>query len=197
MTETKTPEEVATDFDVEAWLVDAHLPEESADVFKRPDVISELTRVKVRLKEASAINSAERTSADKSEIGFLEAEYTQLLEKFAASRLTVYVRAITQERLWDLRKEHDEAVKDVESKDEQNRLFGYVLLAAAIVAMRAEGSERKPVTLTPEQVRKFEQAIGAVQMPAILTARQRAQNSVPTVDADFLSRLSGAEAGQE
>jgi hypothetical protein len=34
-------------------------------------------------------------------------------------------------------------------------------------------------------------------MPAILEARQRAQNAVPTVDADFLRKSSGTVADED
>ena len=50
-------------FDVEGWLVDAALPEESATVYKRPDVVAELTDLKRRIGIETRAADAEQSAA--------------------------------------------------------------------------------------------------------------------------------------
>lgn len=184
---TNTPET----FDIEAWLTDAHLPEESADVYKRADVISELSELRRRIElEDAADDPQERTIGQKSPTADLEARYAELLQTFAASKLTVYVRALTGEELRTARAEHEKRTEGMEPK-EANIEFGYDLLAAAIVGMKPAGGERKPVSMTSQAVKKLAAGIGEVQVSAILQARQQAQSGVPQVDADFLLQRSG------
>lgn len=186
MTETSPAE-----FSIEDWLTDAHLPEDSADVYKRPDVISELSALKRRIALESDAVTVEKTAGTQ-RAATLEAEYEKLLHTFADSKLTVYVRALTRDEMKDLRAAHATAVADkVLTDKESNELFGYDLLAKAIIGVRPVGKERQPATFTPAKVKALEEAIGAVQLPAILEARQRAQNEAPAVDADFLRRPSG------
>ena len=62
--------------------------------------------------------------------------------------------------------------------------------------MKPAGGEGTPVTFTAGHVKALEKAIGATQMQLILAAKQQAQNGLPTVDADFLRKPSGTDAGQ-
>ncbi|UOD80354.1 hypothetical protein [Paenarthrobacter ureafaciens] len=189
---TATPET----FDVEAWIKDANLPRESATVYKRADVISKLTALKHRIEIARADDNGERTSGGKSELQRLEEEYVNLLKVFSDSAITVHVRALSRQELRDLREAHTKAMEGKDLKPaEENELFGYDLLAAAIVAVEPAGKPEQPASLTTDQVRALEEAIGATQLTSILAARQTAQNALPTVDADFLHRPSGTSDG--
>lgn len=190
MTENPNP---AT-FDVEAWLTDAALPEESATVYKRPDVVAELTDLKRRISIESRVNDVEQTAASKrSET--LEHEYEALLRTFSDSALTLYVRALTADELRALREAHDKRTAEMDPK-QANEEYGYDLLSAAITAVKPAGGQRVPATFTPAKVRGMENAIGATQMNLVLAARQQAQNGLPNVDADFLHKPSGTAAGQ-
>ncbi|XAZ30673.1 hypothetical protein AAHB34_16130 [Paenarthrobacter ureafaciens] len=183
-------------FDVEAWIKDANLPRESATVYKRADVVSKLTALKHRIEIARAGDNGERTSGGKSELKRLEEEYVNLLKVFSDSAITVHVRALTRQELKDLREAHEKAIEAKEiTKQESDEKFGYDLLAAAIVAVEPAGKPEQPASLTTDQVRALEEAIGATQLTAILAARQTAQNALPTVDADFLHRPSGTSDG--
>ena len=72
------------------------------------------------------------------------------------------------------------------------------LLAEAIVGVKPAGGERTAATFTVAEGQGAERRPSvSVQTQLILQARQQAQNGVPTVDADFLLRRSGTEAGQE
>lgn len=196
---TETPEieqHPATGFDVEAWLQDAKMPEESADVYKRADVIGELSalRRKIELhREAAA--GAERSAGDADELTTLEKRYQDLVDTFAGSQLTIYTRALGPDERREAREASD---KRTEGKptDEVNRDFGYVLLGRSIVAVKPFGGERTPVSWSAEVIRSMENTIGGSQMSTVMDAHRLAQNKLPEVDADFLHKPSGEDAGQ-
>lgn len=183
-----------TTFDVEDWLTDAALPEESATVYKRPDVVAELTDLKRRISIESRANDVEQSAASKSSRA-LEKEYEQLLRTFSDSALTIYVRALSPDELKDLRAAHEERTKGMDPAA-ANGEYGFDLLATAITHVKPAGGERIPAKFTPAKVKAMEEAIGGTQMKTVLAARQQAQNALPTVDADFLHKPSGTEAGQ-
>lgn len=182
-------------FDVESWLTDAALPEESATVYKRPDVISELSDLKRRIEIEGRANDVEQTAGSK-RAATLEKEYEKLLRTFSGSALTVYVRALTPDEQKSIRDAHEERTKDMVPAD-ANREFGYDLLAEAITHVKPAGGERVPAKFTTPALKGMRDAIGDVQMSLILAARQQAQNGMPVVDADFLHKRSGTETGQE
>ena len=182
-------------FNVEDWLTDAALPEESATIYKRPDVVAELTDLKRRIDISTRAADAEPTAGSKRP-ATLEREYEKLLRTFAGSALTVYVRALTGDELRTMKASHEERTKELTPAD-ANLEFGFDLLAAAIIAVKPAGAkERTLTTFSTDQVKALRDAIGEAQMQLILAARQQAQNGVPTVDADFLHKSSGTEAGQ-
>jgi len=196
MTETQnpTPADPAT-FNLEDFLQDANLPQESATVYKRADVVAELTELKRRIELEDRVNADERSSGEAA-LSPLEQAYEAALQTFSQSALTVYVRALTSDELRDLKASHEERTADLPPA-QQNLEFGYDVLAAAIVGVKPAGGERTATTFTVAQVKALKDGIGEVQTQLILAARQQAQNGVPTVDADFLLRRSGMEAGQE
>lgn len=197
MTET-TETHPAAGFNVEAWLQDAQLPEQSADVFKRADVGGQLSALKrqIELHRKAAAITAERTAGDTNELNELEKQYAHLAETFAASMITVYTRALSPGEKRDMRASHEKRVKDLDPQ-QQNEEYGYDLLAASIVAVQPFEGERTPVSWTPEQVRAMENAIGSAQMSQVLKAHQIAQNALPVVDADFLRKPSGEGDGAQ
>lgn len=188
---------IATTFDLEAWVTDAGLPEESADVFKRADVVGELSALKRQIdNHAEAFAGAEKTAGDTSGLKALEDRYKELYDTFTGSLLTVYVRAITSDEREELRLAHEERTKNWDPQ-RRNREYGFDLLSAAITAVRPLDGERVGVRWDVHQIKKLEKAIGAPQMSLLLAAREIAQNQVPTVDADFLHSASGSETGEE
>lgn len=195
MSDTLAPVPDPTTFDVEAWLQDAHLPEESVTVYKRPDVVAELSDLKRRIELEDRAAAAERTAGEAA-LTPLEQEYQALLQAFSQSGLTVYVRALTDDEMQALRTSTEANTKAL-PVEEQNKAFGVALLAAAVVAVKPAGGQRTPATFTPAKVLALKDAIGDVQVSQILVARQVAQNAMPTVDADFLRSRSGTETFQE
>lgn len=196
MTETPVEQHPATAFNVEDWLQDAHLPEDSADVYKRADVIGELHALRRQVElQREAVDAPERTAGDTAELTTLEKRYEELLQTFADSQLTVYVRALGPDERRAVRAESEQRTKEL-PPEEQNADHGYAILSAAVVAVRPFGGERTPVTWSHTQVRTLENKIGGAQMQQVLLAYQAAQNRVPAVDADFLHRRSGGDTGQ-
>lgn len=191
MPENPTPGE----FNFEGWLQNAQLPERSALVYQRADVLSELADLKRRIELEDRVASDERSAAE-ADLSPLEKEYESLLQTFSKSALTVYVRALTEEELQAQRKKTEERTKDMDHL-KANEQFGYDLLCLAIVAVKPAGGKRTPVTLTRDQVEDLRKAIGDTQVTEILRARMTAQSAVPDVDADFLQRRSGSETGRE
>lgn len=181
-------------FDLDAWATDANLPEESADVYKRADVIGELSALQRKIAIRRDAAKGEKTATGDKELAAMERRHTELVETFTGSKLTVFVRALTSDELAKLRDAHDERTKNWEPK-KANAEFGFDLLSAAIIAVQPAGEDRYDVSWDVHMIKRLEKAIGPAQLTEILNARQYAQNAVPTVDADFLLRSSGTEAG--
>lgn len=194
---TEATHHPAATFDLEAWAKDANLPEESADVFKRADVIGELSALKRQIENhQEAFSGAEKTAGDVSTLKALQDRYKELYDTFTGSLLTIYVRAITSDEREALRVQHEERTKNWDPQ-RRNREYGFDLLAAAITAVRPLDGERVDVRWDVHQVKQLEKAIGGSQMSLLLAAREVAQNQAPVVDADFLLSASGSETGEE
>lgn len=193
MSENTNP---AAEFDLEAWVTDASLPEETADVFKRADVVGELSALRRRIELLQESGSTEKAAGETSELKQLTEQYDALVKTFTDSMLTIYVRAITSDEREELRLAHEERTKNWDPQ-RRNREYGFDLLAASICAVRPLGGERTPVRFDVHKIKQLEKAIGAAQVSMLLTARDIAQNQVPTVDADFLLKSSGSETGEE
>lgn len=201
MTETTTeihtheePEAIdSTTFDINAWLDDAHMPEDSCDVYKRPDLIAEISEVSERLKEeADAEEAAGKTIAGGAERAKLRARYDQLLTAFGDSRARFYVRAVSPKTLREIDAEVAEAKKKhAWSKEVAELERASRILSAAIVGIRPAEGDRQKAAFTPEQIQRLESAIGSSQIAALNQAWARAQSQNPEVTVDFLSKRSG------
>ncbi len=189
MPQNSAPE--TDDFDLNDWLLDANLPEDSVDVFKGANLISEISVLQRRITEQHQANekATERTSADKSEVRSLEAQYNKLVDRFGHSRLTIYVKALTPAELKALREKFKDATGTPAEVQEQ---FNYALLAESIFEVSTPGQpERRPVSWTANQIRILSEKIGEAQTLQVLNIRNKVQLDVPTVDADFLLKFSG------
>jgi hypothetical protein len=189
-----TPEE----FDIESWLLDANLPEESADVYKGGHLVAELQALKRRIETNDVVPDEERTAADKSEMNRLLVQYAATLQQYVDTKLTVYVQALGPGVLQELRKEHEQKwVGNTSSTAEANADFGFELMAKAVVGIRVADGPRLPVKWSAAQIEALAKAIGDPQFELLLMARQKAQNTLPEVDADFLQRRSGVSQAPE
>lgn len=190
---TETPDNTVSpeDFNIDDWLQDAHLPEDSCEIYKRPDVISELTRLKARIAEEEAADTGKTLGGNRKR-DELQKRYDELLETFTGSRATVYVRAVPEATLRDLRADHVVS-KDDEAgvKTSKTIALGYAIMAKSIVGFGDETGVRHDVSLTPEKIETLEAKIGESQGKVIREAWQRAQGQMPEVTVDFLSLPSG------
>lgn len=183
-------------FDLGAWLVDAKLPEQSATVYQRADLISELADLERRIRNEAEVAPGETPAGGST----LVQQYRKLARQFEASKLTVYVQAITTDRQQEIAEAvGDPLPKDASPKDKQQRMhaIGSAVLAEAIIGMAAGAKPRQSVSLQPGQIAELESRIGSAQMQAINTAWVRACKELPSVDADFLQKFSSPASGDE
>lgn len=182
-------------FDLGAWLTDAKLPEQSATVYQRADLIGELTELERRIQNEADVAPGEVAAGGSP----LVREYRKLVAQFEASKLTVYVRATTAERQQEIAESFEPLGKDATPKEKKARIraIGCAILADAVVGMAPGNSPRQPVALEPEQVGDLESKIGNMQMDTINSAWMRACKELPSVDADFLLKFSSPAGGDE
>lgn len=186
MTETTTPET----FSFSDWFADANLPESSADVYTNGHLLAELTDLQRRISIEGRVVEAEATASSKKAKTVLEDEYVALAQRFASSKITIYLRALTGERRTEIRAIHDAA-------NEPDREFVFRQLAESIYAMSRADGPKVDAVLTVDQVRDLYLRIGDPQITLLYNAFRTASDGIPSVDADFLHKLSGPENGPE
>jgi hypothetical protein len=186
---TTTPEE----FDFADWFADANLPEQSADIYTNAAILSDLAELQRRIDVEVKVQDAEKTAGSPAK-DRLEDEYVKLAQRFADSKITVYVRALTGTERKEIRAAHDKALK---ASIETDAGFVFRCLAASIVGLKKADGERKPAKFTQAEVEDLYARIGDAQIQAIHNAQLTATNGMPSVDADFLRKLSGPESGPE
>lgn len=182
---TTTPET----FDFADWFGDANLPENSADVYTNAALVGEIEDLRRQLDLEDRVDESERTIGSK-RTSSLGDRYIALAKQFTDSRVTVYVRALTSTERKEIRAAHEEA-------KEANEEFVFRSVAASVVGLKRAEGERQAAQLSVEQVRDLYARIGDVQIAAIHNAQLEATNGMPSVDADFLRKLSGPSAGPE
>lgn len=187
----------ANAFNFQDWFGGASLPRESADVYTRGDLVGRINYLTRRIEEAQRVAAAapeEGALGEESATEGLLDEYTTLLEEFAASRVTVYVRALELPERRKVRKAHDAAMK---SKTEGDEGFVIRMIAASVVGVQAPGQDDvTPAKFTVPQAKELYTKIGEAQMALLFQAQQQATNAAPRVSADFLPKPSGPESGQ-
>ena len=191
MTEETTTDRSPETFDIDAWLQDAHLPEDSCVIYKRPDVIAELSELKARIEDEQAADvKVGKTLGAKSELNKMQKRYDELLKTFADSRATIIVRALSESRIREM--SGDYKAKGGKAKDDTAALEqGYAVVAESVVGLQDADGERREVSLTLDQVKSLEDRIGGSQLAKIREAWRRAQMQSPEVTVDFLSKHSG------
>lgn len=165
------------DFDFDAWLADAERPMHSVTVYQKASIVADLDALAERIEAAELVPDEERSLGDVSPAK-LRAEYAALAEKFHDSALTVRVQGLTRDEQKELR----EANKDASSEE-----LGRIIFSEAIISPK----------VTPEQVGKFNKAIGDAQFGRIARAYNQASAEFPNVSADFLPKPSSQDDTQE
>lgn len=184
-------------FDFDEWFADANLPEESADIYTRADVISELRDLERRIELADAVEDAgEKTVSEKSASAQLRDQYEQLAETFTSSKITVYLRALTGTKRQEILEVHNAAQKKDKNK-ETDAEFMFRLLSESIVGLKRAGGERKSMRLGQADVRRLYLQVGDAQIQVLRNAYLNASNAVPEVSADFLPGASSKATTDE
>lgn len=157
----------AKDFDIEAWLNGARLPERSVEIYQRPDLLATINELDAEL---------ERTPAEEESLGgeraALEEKYNEVAAQIAASRTVFRVRALTGDQITRFDKKHPKI-------DPENRMAH--LLAMAIVA---------PAPMSFEQVQRLRAVIGDAQYARLWVAFREATDTAPVVPAPFSPKRS-------
>ena len=185
-------------FDIDAWLTDAHLPEESVRIYKRADLLGRITALQEKIKHEAEAEGADSLTGT-IELQKAREEYDGLLETFGASALTVYVATVPSSKVREIRKvvdaEQDEKVEAGLGKSDATEWRAaellYRIMAASILAVSGPDGERTPVEWDAEQVKALENHIGTGQFDALMEAKKRADSKVQEPDADFLRNVFG------
>jgi hypothetical protein len=167
-------------FDVDAWLTGAKLPEHSVVVYQRADLLAKADDLQRRITAAEQDDAAEYSLGDRTSAGALRAEYEKVAEEYAASALTIRVRALTEAEDADL----NARVKAGELTDEDRARHQ---IAIATIEPK----------LSVEQVRRMQEVLGPRQVLNIWQAVLRATNEMPEVSPHFLPKRSGQDTGRE
>lgn len=175
---TKKPET----FNFSEWFGGGDVPEVSVDVFTATHLVGEITALQRRITDNDAVAAAERSLAD--DMDEDEAALAQLLQEFADSRRTFYLRGLDQDARTAIRKAH-------EASRQPDGDFALRCVAASTAALRKPGGERTPLKLTLSTVKKLHKQLGEGQMAQLFEGYQQATSGIPNVDADFLLRRSG------
>lgn len=184
MAKKPTPET----FDFADWFGDVGVPEESVDVFTRTDLVGEINALQRAIQEADQASAVEKSLGD--EMDEQEARLAELLQAFSDSKVTFFLRGLTQDERNSIRKAH-------EASRQSDHEFSLRCISRSVVGLRRRGGEREKVTLSLSHVKKLHNQLGEGQTAALFKAFQQATSGVPMVDADFLLRRSGQENTEE
>lgn len=186
------------EFDFEAWMDDARLPEDSQTVFKRGDLVAKINHLARKIRVESDSQAGEKTSASPL-IAKLKKEREELMKAFARSEVTFYLRALPQSKIKELVEQHPLA-DDASREDQlaQRVALNRALLAESIVALESPTLEKRDIRMTIPLIATLEAKLGAAQLSQLLAKRQQVQSEAPAPDADFLPDASGTsqDSGQ-
>lgn len=174
MTAQPTPET----FDVDQYIREATRPESTVDVYTRGDLYGDIVELENRIRIEQQV-AAEDESLDAGGPASLEREYEQLLERFAASKLTLRLRGLGAKKEAEIRAAHE---------DESPQTVAYRLMHAAVIF---------PVIEDYEKFEAFLEALGKGQADKIANTYGRLQSGVLRVSPDFLQRRSSPNATRE
>lgn len=170
------------DFDLDAWIEDAERPARSVTVYQKAGLIADLDALQERIENAETDEGSdlnyERSVGEQSESQRLTREYAKLAKQFHDSALVIKIEGRTDAERVELAKAHPGL---------PGTKLGYIAIADAIQSPK----------FTPEQLEKFEAAIGEIQFGQILGMFHTASTELPVVSADFLLKRSTPDDGGE
>lgn len=179
-------------FELEAWLQDARLPEDSETVYKRGDLVAEINHLARQIRVEAEAQSGEKTSGGNPALTKLGKDREKLMQAFAASEMTFYLRAIPREKIVEIGSKYftDESATREERLTKQVNL-NRELLAESIVSVESPRLEKRDIKMTVPLVATLEAKLGVAQLTKLLQKRMQVQNELPEPDADFLPSASG------
>lgn len=179
-------------FELEAWLQDARLPEDSETVYKRGDLVAQINHLARQIRVETEANSGEQTSAGSPFLAQLVKEREKLMKAFADSEMTFYLRAIPRDKIVEIGSKYltDENATREERLTKQVNL-NRELLAESIVSVESPRLEKRDINMTVQLVATLEAKLGVAQLTKLLQKRIQVQNELPEPDADFLPSASG------
>ena len=187
------------EFDFEAWIDDARLPEDSETVFKRGDLVAKINHLARQIRVETEAIGIEKVSGGSPLPRRLRKEREELMKAFARSEVTFYLRALPQSKIKELVDQHP-LTDDASREDQlaQRVALNRALLAESIVALESPTLEKRDIKMTIPLVATLEAKLGAAQLSKLLTKRQQVQSEAPAPDADFLPDASGTsqDSGQ-
>jgi len=187
------------EFDFEAWIDDARLPEDSETVFKRGDLVAKINHLARQIRVETEAIGGETVSGGSPLLKRLRKEREGLMKAFARSEVTFYLRALPQSRIKEIVDAHPLAEDATREENLVQRVeLNRALLAESIVALESPTLEKRDITMTVALVATLEAKIGAAQLSKLLIKRQQVQSEAPAPDADFLPDASGTshDSGQ-
>jgi len=180
------------EFDFEAWIEDARLPEDSETVYKRGDLVAKINHLARQIRVETEAIGGEKVSGSSPLLKNLIKERQSLMEAFARSEVTFYLRALPQSRIKAIVEEHQIAEDASREENLMQRVeLNRALLAESIVALESPTLEKRDLKMTISLVATLEAKIGAAQLSKLLVKRQQVQAEAPAPDADFLPDASG------
>lgn len=175
-------------FEFSEWFGDEDVPEASLDVFLATGMVGEIQALQRRIEEGDRVRDVEASLADDQSDD--EEALAALLQEFADSRVTVYIKGLTHNERRAIRKAHDASHQPDEDFPER-------CLASSIVALKKANGTREDVSMSLSAVQKLHKKVGDGQFAQLFQTYQQATSGIPHVDADFLLKRSGQANTQE
>lgn len=205
-------EAVPVEFDLDDWIDGGAVTEHSVPIYARPDLAAVLEDWERRRKHAKIVDGDDEALGGES-IADLEAEGRTIYKEWIESKATWYVRALTPERLDELRtaakipdlipdlKAGDEAAKakhatrqekrakEIEAASEELQL---ATIAEAVNRIEgANGATAEGVTVN--QLRRLRERLGALQIRGLYNTAMLAAYKEPELTPDFSRSTSRSD----
>lgn len=199
-------------FDLDDWIDGGAVTEHSVPIYSRPDLAAVLEDWERRRKHAKIVAGDDEALGGES-IEDLEAEGRAIYKQWIESKATWYVRALTPERLDELRaaanipspipdlKSGNEAAKAKHAKRQEKRAkeieaaAGELQLTTIAEAVNriegANGSSADGVTV--EQLRRLRERLGAIQIRGLYNTAMLASLKEPELSPDFSGSTSRSD----
>lgn len=173
------PEQNPADFDIDAWISGAALPERAVTIYARGDLAAQLQELEAahdRARTAQALAPEDGSLGGDEEPVAIARQMTEIRKQLQASALTIRLRAAMKDETAPLQKQH---------KDDEDA-YAYAALELQCVSPK----------ITAAQWKALRGKIGEGQFNAVLQAAGEASYGA-SVDVPFSPRVLSTLAGQD